>query len=212
MNTLSRRDLAGIVLAGGRSSRFGRDKLIEPIDGQPLLWRPVRAVAAVADEVVVVLAPTADVPPLPADIAARIAFARDAEPFGGPLSGVVAGLGRASAGRVLVVAGDQPGLRPELLSLLSARLDAPGLARTVDVSAAALIDPSARLRPLPCVVVRESALEAATRLLASGERRLGSLIAELHTIGIPESDWAEADPRAEWTRDIDIPADLEPGG
>ena len=29
--------VTGLVLAGGRSSRFGRDKLAEPIDGRPLL-------------------------------------------------------------------------------------------------------------------------------------------------------------------------------
>ncbi|MGH2474787.1 MAG: NTP transferase domain-containing protein, partial [Candidatus Limnocylindrales bacterium] len=29
--------IGAIVLAGGRSSRFGRDKLAEPMDGRPLL-------------------------------------------------------------------------------------------------------------------------------------------------------------------------------
>jgi molybdopterin-guanine dinucleotide biosynthesis protein A len=38
------------VLAGGRSTRFGRDKLLEPLDGEPLLWRSIRALAGVCDE------------------------------------------------------------------------------------------------------------------------------------------------------------------
>ena len=36
--------VTGLVLAGGRSSRFGRDKLAEPIDGRPLLWHAIDAV------------------------------------------------------------------------------------------------------------------------------------------------------------------------
>jgi molybdopterin-guanine dinucleotide biosynthesis protein A len=36
------------ILAGGRSSRFGRDKLAEPIDGQPLLSRVIDAVRPIA--------------------------------------------------------------------------------------------------------------------------------------------------------------------
>ena len=45
-----------VVLAAGASSRMsGRDKLLETIDGTPLILRAVRAACAVADEVVVVL-------------------------------------------------------------------------------------------------------------------------------------------------------------
>ena len=36
--------VAAIVLAGGRSSRFGRDKLAEPVDGRPLLDHAIDAV------------------------------------------------------------------------------------------------------------------------------------------------------------------------
>ena len=44
--------VSGIVLAGGRSARFGRDKLAESIDGRPLLHLAAEAVATVATDVI----------------------------------------------------------------------------------------------------------------------------------------------------------------
>ncbi|HXG40949.1 MAG TPA: NTP transferase domain-containing protein, partial [Candidatus Limnocylindrales bacterium] len=47
----------GIVLAGGRSSRFGRDKLAERLDDRPLLAHVVERVARACREVLVVVPP-----------------------------------------------------------------------------------------------------------------------------------------------------------
>ena len=153
-------EFAGIVLGGGRSSRFGRDKLAEPFGGEPLLWRPIRAVASVCREVVLVLAPEMPIPDLPPDVASIVRVARDPEPFGGPLVGMAAGLAVATGRWVVVVAGDQPGLRPELLGFLaqtiaaSRRASNPGVAgdspggHVRDSSRAALPD-SPRAAALP---------------------------------------------------------------
>lgn len=49
-----------VILAAGRSSRMrGRDKLLEEIDGTPLILRATRAACATSDEVIVIL-PRAD--------------------------------------------------------------------------------------------------------------------------------------------------------
>ena len=79
--------VTGLVLAGGRSSRFGRNKLAEPIDGRPLLWHAIDAVRPLVDEVLVVAAPDSE-PILPPDV--RIV--RDRVAFEGPLTGLLAGL------------------------------------------------------------------------------------------------------------------------
>ncbi|MDQ3209832.1 MAG: NTP transferase domain-containing protein, partial [Actinomycetota bacterium] len=55
--------VSGIVLAGGRSSRFGvDDKLAATYDGMPLLHHPVLRLAEITGDVVVVLAPDAPEP------------------------------------------------------------------------------------------------------------------------------------------------------
>ena len=229
-------EFTGIVLGGGRSSRFGRDKLAEPFGGEPLLWRPLRAVASVCREVVLVLAPEVPIPDLPPDVASIMRVARDPEPFGGPLVGLAAGLAVATGRWAVVVAGDQPGLRPELLGFLaqtiaaSRRASNPGVAgdspggHVRDSSRAALPDSGAALpdspraaalrdeagvtRPLPCALDREAALAQAGSLLAGGERRLRALLAALNVAAIPEEAWRPFDPAAGWTRDIDVPNDV----
>ena len=55
--------VSGVVLAGGASRRFGRDKRAEPVAGVPLLRRAVDAVTEVSDDVV----PHVRVEPQPRD-------------------------------------------------------------------------------------------------------------------------------------------------
>ena len=188
--------VSAIVLAGGRSSRFGRDKLAEPLDGVPLLTHAVDAVRSVADEVVVVLGLAALEPDLPGSIV----FARDPEPFGGPLVGLVAGLEVASSERVVVVGGDMPTLAPPVLGLLLERLG--------EVSATALADDGV-VRPLPMALDRGAALPVGRRLLAEGRRDLRSLLDGLSMRPIATADWGPLDPEARTLRDIDRPSDLE---
>jgi molybdopterin-guanine dinucleotide biosynthesis protein A len=204
----------GIVLAGGRSSRFGSDKLAAQLDGEPLLWRPIRALAAAGCvSIVVVLTPDLDEPTLPSDLGLDLRLVRDPESFGGPLIGLRTGLAAVASGSVaIVVAGDQPGLGPALLRMLVDARVSPtdaGLPGGRSPAAVVLVDPGGVARPLPCVIDRERASATADRLLAGGERRLRALIAALDAREVPEVVWRSVDPGASWTVDVDRPEDLE---
>jgi len=189
---------SAIVLAGGRSSRFGRDKLAEPIDGQPLLLHAIEAVRALASEVLVIAAPDGD-PDVPSDVV----VVHDPSPYEGPLAGLAAGLQAANEPVCLIDGGDSPTLRADVLALLVGALD------DSSIDAAAL-DDDGRLRPLPSAVRREPALNAADRLLADGQRRLRLVFEALTTRTIPEAAWRALDPNGATLRDIDTPADLDP--
>src|SRR5213592_1175895 len=76
--------VAGIVLAGGSSTRFGSDKLRAPYRGRPLLHHAIAAVAAVSGDVVVVMGPAAGRP-------ARARLDRGRGAAGGPARGPVGG-------------------------------------------------------------------------------------------------------------------------
>ena len=189
--------IGAVVLAGGRSSRFGRDKLAEPIDGRPLLHHAIGAVRAIADEVVVVAAPDHE-PSAPAGI--RVV--RDVVAFEGPLAGLSTGLEvlDTDIDLVLVVAGDMPTLEPAVLSRLLAALGA-----SVDL---ALLEVSGEPTPLPMAIRRPAAMDAVRSSLAGGERRLRALPGVLRTQVIDESTWRLDDPHGATLRDIDVPADL----
>ena len=197
---------SGLVLAGGGSARFGRDKLAETVDGERLLHRAIRAVAEVCAEVVVAIGPEAaepDPPGAPA-IAVPLRFVRDEAALGGPLHGVVAGLEVVSEPVVLVVGGDMPMLRPEILRLLLGRLGSEG------VDAAAL-SYRGRIEPLPFAVRNGAGLPVARQLVAQGEGSLRALLAGLSVELVAEADWRPLDPTAATLRDVDEPGDLSAG-
>ena len=189
--------IGAIVLAGGRSSRFGRDKLTEIIDGRPLLEHAIAAVQAVATDVVVVAAPAST-----ADLPEGVRLARDPVAFEGPLAGLAAGLAEldASIERVLVVAGDMPSLVPAVLRGL--------LDQVVSGADAAILAHDGDARPLPMALRRVSAEPAVRKLLSGGERRLRALTGALEAAVIDESAWRRHDPTAATLRDIDTPDDL----
>ena len=192
--------IGGVILAGGRSSRFGRDKLAEPIDGRPMLDHAVRAVQAVATDVLVVAAPGAD-PTLPEGVR----LARDLLAFEGPLAGLAAGLAELdpAVDRVIVVAGDMPTLVPAVLVRLLEALDA------VDAPVDAVtLEADGHSVPLPLAVRRAAGALAAGELLAGGERRLRALPVALRSHIIPEAIWRRDDPDGRTLHDIDTPADV----
>jgi len=187
---------SAIVLAGGRSVRFGRDKLVEPIDGRPLLYLAAEAVAAVATDVIVVAPP--DGAPLLPD-GARLAH--DEAPFEGPLAGCMTGLLAAREPLVIVVGGDMPSLEPAVLALLIRALVASS-------AEAALLEHRGRRQQLPFAMRTGTGTDAARRLLAQGERRLGALMDRLSVRVLAEDEWRPLDPDARTLRDVDEPGDL----
>lgn len=193
---MTRRRVSAIVLAGGRSSRFGRDKLAEPIDGRSLLQHAIDTVRPLATEVLVVLAPAAPAPHVPGVIVVR-----DTVPFEGPLAGLLAGLDAAHERAVLVVGGDMPDLLKEVGAMLLGELDRGGVEAVV-------LQHDGRARPLPMAVHRDAALAAAAGLIATGERRLRELPEALTTTVIPEAAWRALDPAGRSVLDVDSPADL----
>ena len=188
--------VTALILAGGRSSRFGRDKLAEPIGGRPMLDHVIERVRDVASDIVVVAA-ARTTPDVPADV--RVAH--DDRPFEGPLAGLGVGLRAIDLGveRVVVVGGDMPTVVPAVLARLIAALDR---------REAGVLADDARTRPLPMAIRREVGTAAVDGLLDAGERRLRALLERLDVEVIPYETWLEDDPTGESLRDVDAPDDL----
>ncbi|HEY7762434.1 MAG TPA: molybdenum cofactor guanylyltransferase [Actinomycetota bacterium] len=195
-------DLAsGVVLAGGRSSRFGsEDKLRAEVDGIPLLHHPIRRLDEVTGDVVVVLAPGGPEPPLPAGSGVRIA--RDVRESEGPLAGALAGLGIVDRELAVVVGGDMPGLSSAVLRAMV------GVADETSADAVALQDGD-RFRPLPAVVRVTRARTVGERLLRDGERSLRAWLRAMGPTVVEEPVWTALDPERVTLRDIDETSDLD---
>ncbi len=152
---------AGVVLAGGRSSRMGRPKADLEWHGSTLLRRTLGVLARSVDgPLLVVRAAGQPLPQLPA----QVDIIEDPERGLGPLQGVAAGLA-ALAGRAqtaFVCSTDLPFLHPafvrRVLSVLTDDLD--------------VVLPVARGYPQPLAAAyRVSLAPLVTELVAAGDRR-----------------------------------------
>lgn len=110
------RGVTGIILAGGLSRRLGRDKAVEPINGQPLIGRVMDALSRITDELVVVVNTPQRGQELPLPDSAVAAV--DIHPNAGSLGGIFTGLSAASNQWGIIAACDMPFLNLDLLSYL----------------------------------------------------------------------------------------------
>ena len=112
--------VSAIVLAGGLSRRLGRDKALEPFEGEPLIQRVIGRLSRFTDETVVVVNSEARGKEISLPDGAE--FAVDIFPDSGSLGGIFTGLTAAKNEWGFVVACDMPFLNVELiLHMLSLR-------------------------------------------------------------------------------------------
>jgi molybdopterin-guanine dinucleotide biosynthesis protein A len=120
--------LGGVVLAGGRSLRMGRDKAWLEVGGKPLLLRQLGLLTEAGLRNIAIAAGPEDRDPLPCT-PAEIPLLRDLHPGLGPLAGVERGLRWARGlrpdpddGWTLVLAVDLPGMSAGWLRRLIAAI------------------------------------------------------------------------------------------
>lgn len=117
---------AGLILAGGRSSRFGSEKAVARLGGQSLLWR-IHHQLSRACEVIAVSAPPASGAATEAKALAATVLSDPPGAALGPLTGVLAGLDWAAAQGadvLFTLPCDTPLTPPDLLDRLAAGLGA----------------------------------------------------------------------------------------
>ena len=197
--------VTGIVLAGGRATRFGADKLAVQVDGRPLLHHAILAVATVSDEVVVVIGSDGARPPLPADADVRVRVVRDAVADRGPLAGLAAGLAAARGRLAIVVGGDEPSLSPAVLAELLLWLGQEAHGSPLDAVA---LTEDGQVRPLPAALRVSSVGPVVAALLDGEARSLVGLLQRLRVGTLEPERWRVLDPDGASLRDVDTPDDL----
>ena len=159
-----------IILAGGRSSRMGRDKAALPWRGATLLTDLLLRSQGVAfDEIVVSANRPPDLSSLPPDLAARIIVVADSFQGCGPLGGMEAAFRACTCLYCLVLSVDLP-----FYDFSPVKRLLPELAQMPPVD---LFLPMSESRPQPLATVyrRRPALEAVQATLNAGKRRVLSI-------------------------------------
>jgi molybdopterin-guanine dinucleotide biosynthesis protein A len=103
-------DITGVILAGGRSERFGKNKAFATFQGVPLIERALRVMTALFREVMIVTNSPAEYPPY------GVLVLTDQEPHQGPLGGLVTALSASTNDAVFAVGCDMPILDPSVIA------------------------------------------------------------------------------------------------
>ena len=190
-----RHQATGIVLAGGRSVRMGKDKASIRLSEETLLSRVVQTVSLVCPEVIIAGGNQRIAEGLGTDVR----WVADPPGSVGPLAGVSAGLQAARHDACLVVACDMPFLNPALLSHLIDRLEAFG----------AVVPVSKGVDQVLHAAYSRSAAGTAQTLLRLGAPSVHELVARLQVLYLSEEHCSRFDPAGLSYFNMNTPADLD---
>lgn len=157
------------LLAGGRSSRLGRDKAFLDWRGQPLYVAQLRKLASLGPDRLWLS--TRPEQPFP-EVLEGVTRVVDAVPDLGPLGGLQSVLAASDAPFLLVLAVDLPKMEPAFL------------ARLLDEGAGTVPRSEQGWEPLAALYPRAGLLDLVEAFLAAGKRRLQDLLDEAAARGL----------------------------
>lgn len=195
--------LTVLILAGGRSTRMGRDKAWLELAGAPLVEQVATRLLPLAREIIF----SANDPgafdelirrlPLPAKVAV------DVHGDAGPLAGLHAGLSAATNNLVFAVATDMPFVNRRLVEVMAvACRQADAVVPRVQVPGFAMPQPE----PLHALY-RKSCLPAIEAALNSGRRRVASFLEDVDVCYLDEDVLRQVDPELRSFRNVNTPDD-----
>ena len=190
---------SGLILAGGLSSRMGREKGLIELGGRPIVLRVVDRLSDLVDEIVVATSPANDAAYRDV-LPASVRTVADRAPNQGPLGGWQSGLPALRGDFVAIAPCDAPLYAPALGRLLLER------ARGHDGAVPFL---AGRFEPLHGVYARERLQGAVERCIAAGRMRPIHTYAHLDVVRVEEADIRGADLSLESFMSANTPEELE---
>lgn len=190
----SNRQVSAFILAGGESTRMGRDKARLELGGVPLILRTAKLVEFVAGVPAVIGNPEAY-------RAFDLRAIADDWPGAGPLGGIATALRAAAAPWSLIVATDLPYLTREWLEYL--------IARALASSADAVLPMNARGAEPLCAMYHQRAEPAIRKALERGTRKVTDGLLDVHVETIAPDEWKGFDSEGLLFKNMNSPEDYE---
>lgn len=185
--------MTSVILAGGKSTRLGRDKALERIGVCPLIQHVIDPLSTLGNEIIVVTSHADTLPDL------GVRKVADIYPDKGPLGGIYSGL-KAAATRYCVVVGcDMPLLNVALLRYLM------DLAPSFDV---VLPRVGSNVEPLHAVYSKDC-LEPIERALQQNRLQVQSFFNEVKVRYVEDAELSQFDPRHVSFFNVNSQSDLE---
>lgn len=173
--------MTSIILAGGKSSRLGRNKALQVIEGKSLIQWVIDRLAILSTEIIIA---TAHGKAIPCSSAVEIKTVADIYPGKGPLVGIYSGLIASSSSRAIVVGCDTPFLSVGLLEYMTQ------LCSTFDVVVPRI---GKKVEPL-CAVYSKNCLVPMQGLLEQNELKISALFSMVKVKYVEEDEINSFDP------------------
>jgi len=193
---------SGIVLAGGRSTRFGgKEKSLEVVEGKRMICRAVDAISGAVDDVVISVRDERQ-RDLLSPFLPGYRFVFDEVEGIGPLAGVYSGLREAKGDYAVVVACDMPFISAAAIELLFRRAEGH--------DAAVPRHENGLVEPLHAVYRREPMLEAVRQSIAAGEGRISDPLRRLRdVVYVPSEEILQVDDGRDTFMNVNRAGDME---
>ncbi len=193
-----RREATVLVMAGGRSDRFGRVKSLLTLDDKPLIQHVVERIGELSKELVISckmgderfreMFPNADI-------------VLDDDRIKGPLAGLKSAIPHIDTEYVIVVPCDGPFVRPAVMELI--------LERGGGHDASIPRWPNGYIEPLIAVYRTTALEEAVERAWKDGTMKLSKMIDTMEdVVYVPTEDLKDLDPDMESFINLNSPVDL----
>lgn len=188
--------MTSIILAGGRSSRFAQNKVLQTIGGKSLIQWVIDRLALISTEIIIV---TARGELIASSWHVRTKTVADIYSNRGPLAGIHSGLNASSNPCAVVVGCDMPFLNVTLLQYMTQ------FCPQFDAVVPRLKD---KVEPL-CAVYSKTCLSSIQTLLKQDERRISRLFSLVGVRCVDQDEIDDFDPEHLSFFNINSQADLE---
>jgi molybdopterin-guanine dinucleotide biosynthesis protein A len=163
-----------IILAGGSSMRFGRNKALVRLKDKPLIEYIIDQSRKITDLIVVTISKNDSIEEFQNILPRDIEIIRDDGGLKSPLTGLMSGLNKFSDGYVAVIACDMPFIKSEVLNLL--------FEKAIGFDLAIPRWPNGYLEPLHAVYDYNKTRQCLSKLKISNNTRVSDLISMLQSV------------------------------
>jgi molybdopterin-guanine dinucleotide biosynthesis protein A len=163
-----------IILAGGPSIRFGRNKALIRLKNKSLIEYVIEQSRIIANKIVVTISKNDSITEFQKILPTDIEIIKDNGDLKSPLTGLIAGLNKFSEGYIAVIACDMPFIRSEILNLL--------FDKAVGFDLAIPQWPNGYLEPLHAVYEYDKTCQCLNQLRINNNTRVSDLISMLESI------------------------------
>ncbi|MGQ9639144.1 MAG: molybdenum cofactor guanylyltransferase [Candidatus Bathyarchaeia archaeon] len=191
----------GIILAGGSSSRFGKNKALIMFSGKALIRHVVDNCIGTIEQLVVTIGKEEDPAPFFKVLPPNIQIVQDRWEYKNPLNGISTGIKFLDAEYCLVLPCDTPYIKPGVLNIL--------FQEVYGFDLAVPIWPNGYIEPLVAVYKVESTIEALRSIGEYNKSRVDRLVSSLKRVKhVNVEIFTVVDPHLISFLNINSPSDL----